>query len=216
MRVDLQAKLLRAIQEREVQRLGSTRTRKVDVRILAATGEDLERAIGERRFREDLYYRLNVVPVVLPPLRDRAEDIPLLVDHFVAASAKKLGRDPLRISPDTLEHLQRYAWPGNVRELENCVERLVVLARGPRITPEDLPAKLRQGAEANGGGNGFELPVDGVCLAELERNLIEQALKRSRGSFGHAARLLGISYKPLQYRVRKYELNSPRDLEPEG
>jgi len=207
MRVDLQAKLLRAIQEGEVQRLGSTKPLSVDVRILAATGEDLEQAIRERTFREDLYYRLNVVPVEMPPLRDRTDDIPLLVDHFLVASSKKIGREPLTISPDAMEQLQRYSWPGNVRELENCIERMVVLARGTRIGNEDLPSHLRHGAEPEGEINGFELPAGGVRLPDLELALIRQALKRSRGSLGPAARLLGISYKTLQYRVGKHQLD---------
>jgi len=207
MRVDLQAKLLRAVQEREVQRLGSTRTRQVDVRILAATAEDLEQSIRDRTFREDLYYRLNVVPIHLPPLRDRTGDIPLLVDHFLVGAAGKFGRDQVSVSPEVLEQLQRHSWPGNVRELENCIERMVVLARGQRVTAEDLPPNLRKGTEAGGGAGGFELPANGVRLDEVERELILQALRRSRGSLGRAARLLGISYKTLQYRVRKYGLD---------
>lgn len=207
MRVDLQAKLLRAIQESEVQRIGSTRTLKVDVRILAATGENLEKAIRARTFRDDLYYRLNVVPVLVPPLRDRNEDIPMLVKHFLEAACVKFGREALSITPDALEQLRCYSWPGNVRELENCLERMVVLASGARVGEEDLPPAIRKGREAAGGIDGFALPADGVRLPELERWLIEQALERSRGSLGRAARLLGISYKTLQYRVRKYELD---------
>ena len=207
MRVDLQAKLLRAIQEREVQRLGSTTTRKVDVRILAAAGEDLEQAIRERTFREDLYYRLNVVPIRLPALRERVEDIPLLVQHFIDAAASKLGREPSTVAPEVMERLQLYAWPGNVRELENCIERMLVLSRGSRLTVEDLPPTVRQEpGDSNVGTDGFELPAAGVRLPELERHLILQALKRSRGSLGPASRLLGISYKTLQYRIRKHGL----------
>jgi two-component system NtrC family response regulator len=207
MRVDLQAKLLRAIQEQEVQRLGSSRTRKVDVRILAATGEDLEEAIRNRTFREDLYYRLNVIPIHLPPLRERSEDIPLLVQHFVEAAARKLSRDVPGIAPDAMERLQAYPWPGNVRELENCMERLLVLSRGPHLGPDDLPARLRDGAAAGAGVNGFDLPPEGVQLSEVESHLIRQALKRCRGRLRQAARLLGISYKTLQYRIRKYGLD---------
>jgi two-component system NtrC family response regulator len=207
MRVDLQAKLLRAIQEHEVQRLGSHRTRKVDVRILAATGEDLEEAIRHRTFREDLYYRLNVVPIHLPPLRDRREDIPLLVKHFVECGARKFSRDVPGIAQDAMERLQSYPWPGNVRELENCVERLLVLTRGPRLGLAELPANLRDGvATASPGANGFDLPPEGVRLSEVESHLIRQALMRCRGHLRSAARLLGISYKTLQYRIRKYGL----------
>jgi two-component system NtrC family response regulator len=206
MRVDLQAKLLRAIQEREVQRLGSSTTRKVDVRILAATSEDLEQAIRHKTFREDLFYRLNVVPIPLPPLRDRVEDIPLLVNRFLTATAEKLGREPLSLAQDALDQLQRYPWPGNVRELENCVERMVVLARGQKLTVDDVPPAIRRGVEAGGSCAGFELPPAGVSLPDLERHLIREALRRTRGNLRPAARLLGISYKTIQYRVRKHGL----------
>jgi DNA-binding NtrC family response regulator len=208
MRVDLQAKLLRAIQEQEIQRLGSVATRKVDVRILAATSEDLQQAIRRRTFREDLYYRLNVVPIHLPPLRERVDDVTLLVDHFLSASTAKFGRDPISVAPGVLEHLQRYAWPGNVRELENYIERMVVLATGPRLTLADLPTPLLRDPATTGEElEQFVLPVDGVELQQLERHLILQALRRTRGSLGPAARLLGISYKTLQYRIRKYGLD---------
>jgi len=211
MRFDLQAKLLRAIQEQEIQRLGSSVTKKVDVRILSATSEDLEQAIQKRTFREDLYYRLNVVPILLPPLRDRVDDVPLLVDHFLTRSAEKFGRGSLTISPDAAERLQRHSWPGNVRELENCVERMTVLSRGDRLTLEDLPAHLRQGAEAAEGNlSAFDLPADGVRLEELESHLIVQALERTRGAIGPAAKLLGLSYKTLQYRIRKFGLDTPK------
>jgi len=207
MRIDLQAKLLRAIQEKEVQRLGSTAVTTVDVRILAATGENLEEAIRRKTFREDLFYRLNVVPVTLPPLRERTEDLPLLVHHFVTAAAARFGRDGLTISPEVMDRLQMHPWLGNVRELENCIERMVLLARGPRLTSADLPPDLRKGPEAHAGAGGaFELPPSGVSLPELERHLIVQALRRSRGSLGPASRLLGISYKTLQYRIQKFDI----------
>jgi DNA-binding NtrC family response regulator len=207
MRVDLQAKLLRAIQDQKIQPLGSAGSVPVDVRILAATGENLEEAIRDKRFREDLFYRLNVVPVQLPPLRERVEDIPLLVDHFLSASARKFERDPVGASVEVLERLQVYPWPGNVRELENCVERMVLLARAPRLTLADLPANIRQGPKPGEEMDGsFRLPPDGVRLPELERHLIIQALQRSRGALGPAARLLGISYKTLQYRIQKHDI----------
>jgi transcriptional regulator with GAF, ATPase, and Fis domain len=212
MRTDLQAKLLRALQEKEIQRLGSTSTRKVDVRILAATGERLEEALRKRTFREDLYYRLNVLPIHLPPLRERVEDIPLLVDHFLSRCAERLGREPPGIEPEVIDRLQAWPWSGNVRELENCIERMVLLARGPRITVADLPRDLREGPSAAAGEAGaFALPPGGVRLADLERDLIVQALRRSRGALGPAARLLGISYKTLQYRIRKHGLE-PEEL----
>jgi DNA-binding NtrC family response regulator len=208
MRVDLQAKLLRAIQEGEVQRIGSTMTRKVDVRILAASCEDLEQAIRNRTFREDLYYRLNVVPILLPPLRDRLEDLPMLVDHFVSRAAKKFGREGISVAPGVLDRLQQHTWPGNVRELENCIERMVVLARSDRLTVDDAPPGIGIPAEMSLEDlDGFELPTGGIRLPDLEKHLIQQALRRSRGQLRPAARLLGISYKTLQYRLRKHELD---------
>jgi len=207
MRIDLQAKLLRAIQEKEIQRLGSTGSTPVDVRILAATGENLEQAIRGKTFREDLFYRLNVVPLHLPPLRERGEDIPLLVHYFVSAASARFGREAITISPEVMDRLQVHAWLGNVRELENCIERMVLLSKGPRLTLADLPPDLRKGPEASAGAGGaFELPPGGVRLPELERHLIVQALARCRGSLGPASRLLGISYKTLQYRIQKFEI----------
>ena len=204
MRTDLQAKLLRAIQEKEVQRLGSTRVVPVDVSIVAATSEDLEQAIRERTFREDLYYRLNVVPIQLPPLRERSDDIPLLVDRFLAAAIEKFGRGPLSLAPEVLELLTRQPWPGNVRELENCIERMVVLAQSERLTMADVPTNLQPGRRSAASAERFELPPGGVELGDLERSLIHQALTRTRGALGPASKLLGISYKTLQYRIRKY------------
>jgi len=207
MRVDLQAKLLRAIQEGEIQRLGASTPRRIDVRILAATCEDLTVSIRRRAFREDLYYRLNVVPIDLPPLRDRIEDLPLLVAHFVTTAARKFGRAEVAVAPEVLDLLQRYAWPGNVRELENCVERMIVLAQGPRLEVADVPAQHRRTEGMGAAGvDGFDLPARGVRLADLERHLIAQALDRTRGHIRPASRLLGISYKTLQYRIRKHGL----------
>ena len=215
MRFDLQAKLLRAIQEHEIQRVGGLAPIPVDARIVAATCEDLERAIRARTFREDLFYRLNVVPVTLPPLRERVEDIPLLVAHFLARAAQRFGKAPFAMAPSAMDLLQVHSWPGNVRELENVVDRMVLLARGERIEPDDLPDSIRAprvGQELE--AEGFRLPPGGVRLAELERHLIEQALDRSRGSLGPASKLLGISYKTLQYRIRKHGLG--RDDASEG
>jgi DNA-binding NtrC family response regulator len=208
MRIDLQAKLLRVLQEQEIQRLGSTAARKVDVRILAATGENLEEAIHQKTFRDDLFYRLNVVPIHLPPLRERLEDLPLLLDHFLSHSARRLGREPIGIDPEVVDRLHTWPWSGNVRELENCVERMLLLARGPRISIADLPRDLRDGPQAAAGAaDRFALPPGGVQLPDVERSLILQALRRSRGALGPAARLLGISYKTLQYRIRKHGLD---------
>ncbi len=207
MRPDLQAKLLRAIQEKEIQRLGATSPVAVDARILAATGENLEEAIRARTFREDLFYRLSVVPLHLPPLRERTEDIPLLASAFIEDAAARFGREAPEVSPEVMDRLQVHPWLGNVRELENCIGRMVLLAKGARLTLADLPPDLRRGPEAaDGNGAAFQLPAAGVRLPELERHLIVQALKRTRGALGPAARLLGISYKTLQYRIRKFGL----------
>ncbi len=212
MRVDLQAKLLRALQDQQIQPLGSTGSVQVDVRILAATGENLEEAIRDKRFREDLYYRLNVVPITLPPLRERREDIPLLLDHFLSKAARKFEKEPVGASSELLERLQMHSWPGNMRELENCVERMVLLARSAHLTPADLPPNIRRGTEPGEEVDDlFQLPAAGVRLQELERHLIVQALERTRGALGPAARLLGISYKTLQYRIQKHQIGQPGD-----
>ena len=205
MRTDLQAKLLRAIQEKEVQRLGSTKTVPTDVSIVTATCDDLERSIREKTFREDLYYRLNVVPIHLPPLRERTDDIPLLVDRFLTGAAEKFGRGPIHMAPEVFDVFSSYPWPGNVRELENCIERMVVLSQSERLTMADVPTNLQPGRRASSdSAEFFELPPGGVELADLEKHLIRQALDRTRGALGPAAKLLGVSYKTLQYRIRKY------------
>ena len=214
LRVDLQAKLLRAVQEREVQRLGGLAPRPVQVRLVAATSEDLEVAIRERRFREDLFYRLNVVGIELPPLRDRPVDIPLLVEHFAERAAQRLGREPLAPEPGVLDLLAQHAWPGNVRELENCVERMVVLASGERLQARDLPATVRAPSGEDSPGPVL-LPPEGLSLESLERSLMTQALRRSRGALRPAAAMLGISYKTLQYRLRKFGIQR-ESFAPEG
>ncbi|MCC7170526.1 MAG: sigma-54-dependent Fis family transcriptional regulator [Planctomycetes bacterium] len=216
MRVDLQAKLLRALQEREVQRLGAEKPVAVDVRVIAATSEDLDEAIANRSFREDLYYRLNVVPIEVPPLRDRSEDIPLLLDAFARRAAARHDRPVHRIHQDVVERCCEYAWPGNVRELQNVVERMVVLARGEELGLDDLPEAIRASSEptASARTDALALPNDGVSLAELERKFIVEALARSKGSLGPAARMLALSYKTLQYRVRKYRIEKGEYLSP--
>ena len=205
MRADLQAKLLRALEEGSVRRVGAERPIAVDARVVSATSEDLETAVRERRFREDLYYRLDVLAVTLPPLRERKEDVPVLAQTFLEA----LQPDPkkrLRLAPALVDRLEAHAWPGNVRELRNCVERLVALARGPVATTEDLPDSFRAGAAPPGVPPSLELPPEGVDLEAVERFLIEAALARAGKRLVEAARLLGISYKTLQYRVKKFGL----------
>jgi formate hydrogenlyase transcriptional activator len=196
--LELQPKLLRVLQEREFERLGSTRTRRVDIRVVAATHRDLEGMILEKEFRSDLYYRLNVVPIFLPPLRKRPEDIPLLVRHFVQRFARKVGKTIDMISSDTMEALRRYPWPGNIRELENVIERAVVLSSGPvlRISHHDLSTRIV-----------FQRDADRLqTLEEVERNHILTTLKETRwilsGSSGAAARL-GLNRSTLYFRMKK-------------
>jgi DNA-binding NtrC family response regulator len=201
---DLQVKLLRTLQEREIMRVGGTERIRVDVRIVAATNQDLDRAVREGRFREDLYYRLNVIPIFLPPLRDRRTDIPPLVDHFM----RKHGGSHRRrdMSDEALEVLASYDWPGNVRELESVIERSLLLSDGDTILPSDLPAGVRAGlAATKRGALGLEIPEAGIDLEGVERALILQALEKTSGNVSRAARLLGLSRRTLQYRLEKIQ-----------
>jgi DNA-binding NtrC family response regulator len=204
LRKDLQVKLLRTLQEREILRVGGTERIKVDVRIVTATNQDLELAVKEGRFREDLYYRLNVIPILLPPLRERRTDIPLLVEHFVAKYSTP-GRTR-RVSEEALKILIAYEWPGNVRQLESVIERAILLSEGVEILPQDLPAAIRAGLTPSRiGVLGLELPDSGVDLEELERSLILKALEKTVGNVSRAARLLGLSRRTLQYRLEKMQ-----------
>jgi two-component system response regulator AtoC len=202
----LQVKLLRAIQEEEIRRVGDTKTLKVDVRLLAATSKDLAAEVAAGRFREELYYRLNVVNLHLPPLRERTEDIPLLLEHFLAKFAGKLGRTVGGFSTEALAYLLAYPWPGNVRELENRVERAVLLAAGPQITlAEIVPAPAAPAARRGG-----EFLPDTLSIPEsraaLERHLIGRALAECGGNRTRAAKLLEISYRALLMKIQEYGL----------
>ncbi len=200
----LQVKLLRALQEEEVRPVGESKPRSVDVRVLAATARDLEADVAEGRFREDLFYRLNVIRLHVPALRERREDVPLLVDHFLAHFREALGRPVRRIDDDALERLVAYAWPGNVRELENVIERAVILAAGERITLSELPTNVvsPRAADAQGGG---DLSLKRARRA-LEADLIRKALDATDGNRTHAARLLEISHRALLYKIKEYGL----------
>jgi Nif-specific regulatory protein len=218
MPMPVQVKLLRVLQERSFERVGGTQTIAVDVRIIAATHQDLEAAIARGEFREDLYYRLNVVPLLLPPLRERREDIPLLVEHFLAKYNRENNRR-VRITGRALQGLLNYDWPGNVRELENCLERMVIMTRRRLILPEDLPLPVEAG-EAEPSDTRRRRRVvsptrdatrasspDGVSsLREVERQQIIQALSRTNGVQARAAALLGITPRQLAYRLRKYAI----------
>ena len=203
----LQVKLLRVLQERQFERLGGTRTLSVDVRILAATHRDLEQALRDGSFREDLYYRLNVVPIQIPPLRERREDIPALLDHFLRKFAAKNRREVRGLTAGARDALLRYDYPGNVRELENVVERAVLLARGPVIDLDDLPVALRPGERGGGeaGSPGVPLPLPEL-VASLEKQAIRAALEHHDGIQTRAAQELGISERVLRYKMKKYGL----------
>jgi len=200
---DLQVKLLRVLQEREILRVGGTEPVPVDVRVVAATNRDLERETREGRFREDLFYRLHVIPITLPPLRERRTDIPLLVEHFLARHGGP-GRACL-VAPEALEALVAYSWPGNVRELESVIERTLLLAEGDAVRLEDLPASVRANLGRGGAGIPIDIPENGLDLEQLERSLILRALDKSGGNVTRAARLLGLSRRTLQYRLEKIE-----------
>jgi DNA-binding NtrC family response regulator len=198
----LQVKLLRALQSGEVRRLGATQASTIDVRVVSATNGDLAARISQGTFREDLFYRLNVIQIVLPPLRDRREDIPALAEHFLARSATKLGRG-LRLAPATLERLLRYPWPGNVRELENAIERATILARGDVVEPDDLPPHVSAGLQL---GPSPALPSP-MTLADAERVHILQTLERFGRNHSGAAEALGIGRTTLWRKLKEYGID---------
>jgi transcriptional regulator with PAS, ATPase and Fis domain len=186
----------------------------VDVRIVAATNHDLERAVREGGFREDLYYRLNVIPIALPPLRDRRTDIPLLVEHFL--KKYKDPRRPRNASKEALEMLMAYDWPGNVRELEAVIERALLLGESDRVLPADLPVVVRTRAASPRGQLPIEIPPSGIDLEALERSLILKALDQASGNVTRAARLLGLSRRTLQYRLEKIQAVPDASAAPKG
>jgi DNA-binding NtrC family response regulator len=198
-----QVKLLRVLQERKFERLGGTRTIDVDVRVVAATNQDLQQLIADGAFREDLFYRLNVVPVTLPPLRQRSSDIPVLAAHFL----EKYRAGSKTLSAEAVQAFASYQWPGNIRELENTIERIVILSHDDIIGLDDLPAEVRAnacGIERSAGG--FVLPEDGVDLEEVELDLVRQALDRSGNNTPKAAKLLGLTTKTLEARMQRLGL----------
>jgi two-component system response regulator PilR (NtrC family) len=201
-----QVKLLRVLEQRDVKPLGATRSVKVDLRFIAATNRDLEEEVRRRHFREDLFYRLNVIPMKLAPLRAKRGDIPLLAGHFLARVARTMSKEVSEISPETLEALVSYDWPGNVRELINVVERAVALSRTNRIELSDLDEKLRA-AEPRTATNDYQIPPTGIdlgaCLQDVERGYILRALAMTGGSITRAAKLLHTSFRSLRYRIKK-------------
>lgn len=214
----VQAKLLKVLESKGVRRLGSVRERKVTARIVAATSRNLERAIREARFRQDLYYRLKVLTIRIPPLRERAEDVKLLAEYFLERFTRRYSTPPRRLSEAALQKLKRYRWPGNVRELAHLLERAVLLSEGDEITPAQLGLDgvtpyLHVGEE---GDLGLDLPEGGIRLGDLERKLIEEALAMTGGNVTEAARKLGIGREAFRYRMQKHAIPSPRhaDLPP--
>jgi two-component system response regulator HydG len=208
MPLSAQVKLLRVLQEGEIERLGGTQVVKVDVRVVAATNKDLQREVAEGRFREDLYYRLNVVAVRIPSLASRREDIPLLADLFLRRFAQKNAKRLRGFSPEALGALEEYAWPGNVRELEHAVERAVVLCRGEVIEPRDLPETVVQGPR--GAAAQVIVPI-GTPMEEVERRMIHETLRHTRGDKTMAARLLGIAARTIYRKLEREPGAAPPD-----
>lgn len=205
----LQAKLLRAIQLGEICPVGDTQTISVDIRIITATLRDLETAVLDSRFRDDLYYRLNVININVPPLRERKEDIPLLVDHFIKQKNARMNINIKGISKEALECLLKYSWPGNIRELENCIERVMILCEGEIISKENLPRAVLQ----NSVSDTYAIEADdNLSIKEhtrrLEKHLIKQALIRTKGNRTQAAKLLEVSHRTLLYKIKEFGLEN--------
>jgi DNA-binding NtrC family response regulator len=187
--------------------VGGTTDIRVDVRVIAATNRDLDRAVADETFRSDLYYRLKVVPLRIPPLRERPDDIAPLALYFVERLARDLNRDVPTLTPDAISMLEAYAWPGNVRELRNVFERALILEDADEIRPEHLPPEIRGAPPAPAGaGPPVGLPPEGLCIEEVERELIQQAIARTGGNVSRAAQLLGLSRGALRYRLEKYRV----------
>ncbi|HXG93385.1 MAG TPA: sigma-54 dependent transcriptional regulator [Blastocatellia bacterium] len=208
MSVPMQAKLLRALQEKEIMRVGGTKPVKTDVRVIAATNRDLEAMVKEGRFREDLYYRLNIIPITIPPLRNRRDDIPPLVDFFIAKHSAGAQRKIRGLTASARNLIMSYSWPGNVRQLESAIERAILLAEGDEIDVEDLPVEIRQQGAASAAFN-FKLPPEGISFEEVERSLITQAMEQTGWNITRAAKLLGLSFRTLQYRLEKFGMKKP-------
>ncbi|MBI3650533.1 MAG: sigma-54-dependent Fis family transcriptional regulator [Acidobacteria bacterium] len=206
--VPMQAKILRVLQEREVMRVGGTRPLKVDVRVIAATNRDLEAMVKDGRFREDLYYRLNIIPINLPPLRNRRDDIAILMEYFIAKHSRNSPRKIKGLTASARNLLMNYSWPGNVRQLESAIERAILLCEGDEISVEDLPLEIRQESSPSNSFN-FKLPPEGISFEELEKSLITQAMEQTGWNITRAAKLLGLSFRTLQYRLEKFDMKKP-------
>jgi len=199
----LQAKLLRFLEEKTFKRVGGASDIKVDVRVVAATNRNLEDEVKHGRFREDLYYRLNVLPIALPPLRARPDDIQRLTNYFIDNFNTEFRKRVRRVAPETMKRLQAYSWPGNIRELRNAIERAMLLADAEELTDADFPLA---GGLAPRLSEGVQLPAQGIDLEQLERSLVVQALERSGWNQTRAAALLGINRDQIRYRIEKFKL----------
>lgn len=206
--VGIQAKLLRALQERKIRRVGGTHEISVDVRVIAATNRDLRAMVADGRFRDDLYYRINVLSIDVPPLRERREDIPVLIDYFLKKHTKNTSRLITGLTPETKKLMMDYSWPGNVRQLESAIERAILLAEGEKITLEDLPTEVRQDV-GPASDSTFKLPAEGINFEDVERNLITQAMEQTDYNITKAAKLLGLTFRTLQYRLEKFGIKRP-------
>jgi two-component system, NtrC family, response regulator AtoC len=202
--ISLQAKILRALQEKQIRRVGGVRDLNVDVRVVAATNRDLLHMVEEQRFREDLYYRLNVLSIDLPALRERRTDIPVLIDYFVNKHTRVTKRK-IVINTDARRLLEDYSYPGNIRQLESAIERAILLCENDTVTIDDLPPEMTQtGGGTSISGDQFKLPPEGVNFEDVERSLITQAMDRTDNNITKAAKLLGLTFRTLQYRLEKF------------
>jgi two-component system response regulator AtoC len=218
MGIGMQAKLLRFLEDKTFRRVGGSKDITVDVRIVAATNRNLKQAVDDGRFRGDLYYRLMVIPIEMPPLRDRREDIPLLLMHFIERYNAEFRKQTIGVTPEALACCERYEWPGNVRELRNLVERAMILENKEYIGEEDLPPAHRGsvppfGSQPDGDGTpvvspseGFLLPDEGYPLVQMEEEMVRQAIEKTQGNQSRAAELLGISRDSLRYKMRKFAM----------
>jgi two-component system, NtrC family, response regulator PilR len=218
MSATMQVKLLRVLQERKFRRVGGLEEMQADIRVIAATNQDLSKLVADGRFREDLFYRINVIGIHLPPLRERREDVPLLAEHFLAKYSEQMGKTIAGLSNDALEILQQYDWPGNIRELENTIERAVALEATPTVLPDSLPPSIRgesvrgsaSTTAAAGQSSELGLPAEGFDLEahveQIERGYLAEALKRAGGVQVKAAELLGMSFRSFRYYAKKYNL----------
>ena len=204
----LQGKILRALQEREIRRVGGNESIPVDVRVLSATNRELEAMMKAGTFREDLYYRLNIVPIVVPPLRERREDIPRIASRVLERAAAEHGKELDGITPEAMQRLSAYDWPGNVRELESIVERAVLLSESRTIGVDDLPPEVRRPRSA-AAAIDLEIPPEGVDIEEVERALLLQAMEKSDWVIARAAKLLHLTYRTMQYRLEKFGIRKP-------